>query len=292
MTEPAKKWTIKELLNWISTYLAQKEIDSPRLCAELLLANVLEMSRIQLYTNFDKTVSEPDREKLRSLVKHAADQEPVQYLVGRTEFYSLEIELTRDTLIPRPETELLVERAIEYLRTKNGPQLICDLCTGSGCIAVAIAKNFADCHIIATDISDQALNVAAANIKKHHLESRIDLINGNLFEPLIGQMNENLFDLIVTNPPYVSESEYQNLPENIRKHEPTHALLAGPEGLDIYKQIAVQAPNHLKPGAAIMMEIGYKQAPAVNELLEKANLKNISVEKDHAGRDRLVKAFK
>ncbi len=153
-------WTINKLLGWISQYLKDRGIESPRLHAELLLSHVLGLKRIELYTHHDTQVAKSDLEKLHALVKRAGLNEPVAYLVGKTEFYSIEIEVSKDCLIPRPETELLVQRAVEFLRTRDGMQSVCDLCTGSGCIAVAIAKNFPQANIIATDISDQALKIA------------------------------------------------------------------------------------------------------------------------------------
>jgi release factor glutamine methyltransferase len=174
------QWTIKKLLDWMTGHFTEKKIDSPRLTAELLLSTVLNKQRIELYMNFDKEVEKPDLDKLRALVKRCLENEPVQYLTGRTEFYSLSLKVTPDCLIPRPETELLVERAIEFLRSRTGPQYICDLCTGSGCIAVSIAKNYPDAKVIATDISDKALSVAAESIAKYNLAERIHLLQGDL----------------------------------------------------------------------------------------------------------------
>ena len=164
------EWTIQRLLTWVTEYLTQKGVDSPRLSAELLLSNVLGLKRIELYTQYNKVVAQEQLDRLRDLVKRAGLHEPVVYLVGRTEFYSIEFEVTPDCLIPRPETELLVQRSIEFLRKRTGPQLVCDLCTGCGVIAVAIAKNVPDAKVIATDISEPALAVAARNVEKHTLD--------------------------------------------------------------------------------------------------------------------------
>ena len=163
------EWTIQRLLTWVTEYLTQKGVDSPRLSAELLLSNVLGLKRIELYTQYNKVVAQEQLDRLRDLVKRAGLHEPVVYLVGKTEFYSIEFEVTPDCLIPRPETELLVQRSIEFLRKRTGPQLVCDLCTGCGVIAVAIAKNVPDAKVIATDISETALAVAARNVEKHTL---------------------------------------------------------------------------------------------------------------------------
>ena len=286
-------WTIQKLLNWVTEYLTSKGIESPRLSSELLLSNVLELKRIDLYTQFDKQVPQDQLDKLHELVKRAGLYEPVAYLTGKTEFYSLELDITSDCMIPRPETELLVQRAIEFLRTRSGVQYVCDLCTGSGCIAVAIAKNFPDARITATDISAAALEVADRNIEKHRLKEQVRLLCGDLFEPVIQQLDVSQFDLIVCNPPYVSTSEYENLDKNIKDYEPQSALLAGEDGMDVYRRIIEKVDDFLKPGAALKLEIGYAQGPTVRELLEQTGtFGEIKIEKDFHDNDRIVIAKK
>ncbi len=286
-------WTINKLLSWISQYLKDRKIESPRLHAELLISYVLGLKRIELYTHHDTQVAKHDLEKLHALVKRAGLNEPIAYLVGKTEFYSIEIEVSQDCLIPRPETELLVQRAIEFLRMRDGIQLVCDLCTGSGCIAVAIAKNFSQAKIIATDISDQALLIAARNVEKYNLQERIKLLSGDLFDPVIPQLDTGKFDLIVSNPPYISDIEYEKLDKNVKEYEPRIALFAGVDGLDIYKRIIEKADLFLKPSAALMFEIGYSQGPSVRELLDNTqSFSEITIEKDFNDNDRIVKAIK
>jgi release factor glutamine methyltransferase len=307
-------WTIQKLLNWIAAYFTEKGIDGPRLSAELLLSHVLSLKRIELYTLFDKPVDQQQLHTLHALTKRAGQDEPVAYLTGKTEFYSIELDITPDCLIPRPETELLVERAIEFLRARaaEGPgigdalesgrlcnnsgapaQFVCDLCTGSGCIAVAIAKNFPGARIIATDISAAALEVAASNVEKHQLKERISLLQGDLFDPLIRQLDTTGFDLIVCNPPYVSAAEFEALDRNVKDYEPKVALFAGDDGLDIYRRIIEKADFFLKPAAALMLEIGYAQGPALRDLLERTNtFAEINIEKDFHNNDRVVTAIK
>jgi release factor glutamine methyltransferase len=304
-----QKWTIQKLLNWITEYLTEKGIDSPRLSAELILSHVLGLKRIELYTQFDKPVAKEQLDKLHELVKRAGQHEPIAYLTGKIEFYSLELNVTPDCMIPRPETELLVERAIEFLRTcadksqmvtSNLRQAIsdkrfaiCDLCTGCGCIAIAIAKNFPDARIIATDISDAALAVAAKNIEKHQLSDRIKLLCGDLFDPLVPKLDVNKFDLIICNPPYVSTAEFEKLQKNVKDYEPKPALLAGEDGLDIYRQIIEKADQFLKPDGALMLEIGYAQGKKIKELLEQAGyFSQIKIEKDFHNNDRIAIARK
>jgi len=250
------------------------------------------MERIELYTQFDKTVTKEQLDKLHDLVKRAGQHEPISYLTGRTEFYSLQLEVCPDCMIPRPETELLVERAIEFLRTRTGPQFVCDLCTGCGCIAVAIAKNFPDAKIIATDICDAALNVAAKNIEKYKLKDRITLLCGDLFEPLVPHLDVEKFDLIVCNPPYVSASEFEKLDKSVKDYEPRLALFAGVDGLDVYRRIIDKADQFLKSDAALMLEMGYAQGPAIKELLEQTGaFAEIKIEKDFNDNDRIVTAL-
>jgi len=294
-----ESWTIQKLLNWVTEYLKNKGIDSPRLSAELLLSYVLGLKRIELYTQFNKIVEQEQLTQLRELVKCAAGHEPIAYLTGKKEFYSLELEITKDCLIPRPETELLVERAIEFLRTRGGEQSVCDLCTGCGCIAVSIARNFADCRIVATDISDAALEVAARNVKQYGLDNRVKLLQGDLFEPIIAGLpvqrsvsevgDPAKFDLIVCNPPYVSEPEFEKLAKNVRDFEPRQALAAGVDGLDIIKRLIANANQHLKPAAALMLEIGNEQGEAVRRMLEDTGrFDTIKIEKDYQKLDRLA----
>jgi release factor glutamine methyltransferase len=277
------------MLEWLTPYLTEKGIESPRLTAELLIAHVLEMPRIQLYVNFDKILNQNQLDQLRELIKRTANHEPFQYLIGRTEFYSLPIQVSPDVLIPRPETELLVERAIEFIRPLKDNPTILDLCTGSGCIAVVIAKNVPNAKIIATDISEQALQIAEKNIRTHNLENSVKLLAGNLFEPIIDGLENDTFDLIVSNPPYVCDAEYSKLAPNVREYEPKQALHGGSDGLEIYRKILAQIKPHLKPNAALMLEIGCNQGLDVKNLIEQTNIfKNIKIEKDLSNNDRII----
>ncbi len=286
-------WTIKKLLEWMASHFGQKGIDSPRLTAEIILSFVLQMERIELYTHFDEVVQKLQLDKLHNLVKRCLQNEPVQYLTGRCEFYSLSLKVAPDCLIPRPETELLVERAIEFLRSRAGAQYVCDLCTGCGCVAVAVAKNFPDAKIIATDVCDKALSIAAENIAKYNLSERIELLQGDLFKPVISRLDVKEFDLIVCNPPYVSKTEYEKLDLKVRNYEPKLALAGGPDGLDIYRRIAAEVPGHLKKEGAVILEIGCLQGKQVKELLEETNAFGpIKVEKDFNNNDRIVTAIR
>ena len=280
-------WTIKALLDWMTPYLGDKEIDAPRLCAEMLLAHVLGIQRIELYTGFDRIVPQAQLDTLRALVKRAGEHEPVAYLVGITEFYSIELDVGPGCLMPRPETELLVQQAIECLRSHTDMESVLDLCTGSGCIAVAIAKNHASSHLVATDLSEEAITMADRNIRKHQQAKRIELIQGDLFDPV----ESRRFDLIISNPPYVTTTDYTQLDTNVRDYEPRLALDGGPDGLDVYRRILARGPQHLKDNGILMLEIGYNQGSATKALFKQAPLFTaIDIHKDLQGHDRIIVA--
>jgi len=281
--------TIQQLLTRTTAYFTEKGLESPRLRAEILIAETLALSRIELYTNFDRPIDQGDLEKLRRMVKRAAAKEPVEYIVGRTEFYSLTFAVNSSCVIPRPETELLVERSIEFLRNRGGPQLVCDLCTGSGCIAVAIAKNFAAASIIATDICDRVLAVAAENASRHGVSDRVRILKGDLFEPVLPQLDAEKFDLVVSNPPYVSSSEFEALDGGVRRHEPGLGLHGGRDGLNVIRRIVAEVPAFLKETGALMLEIGHRHGHVVRELFKASGrFERIEIHKDFAGIDRVV----
>ena len=286
-------WTIQKLPNWITEYFTEKGLDSPRLAAELLLSHVVGLKRIELYTQFDKPIAKQQLDQLHKLVKRAGQSEPIEYLTGKTEFYSLQFGVTSDCMIPRPETELLAERAIKFLQSRPGSQLVCDIGTGTGCIAIAIARNCPDVRIIATDICDAALAVAAENVEKHQLQDRIELLCGDLFEPIARRLGGDKFDLIVCNPPYVSTAEYEGLEKNVKDYEPKLALLAGRDGLDVHRRIIEEVDAFLKTDATLMLEIGYNQGQAVRKLLEESGwFAEIQIEKDFNNNDRIAIAKK
>lgn len=287
------EWTTIKLLTWMEQYFKDKGIDSPQLSAQLLLSHVLNKTRLELYLNHEKPVPQEKLDQLRALVKQAGQHKPIAYLTGSTCFYSMDFIVDTNTLIPRPETEMLVEKAVDFLRTRQGQQYALDLCTGSGCIACAVAKNFKDVKLIATDICEDALNIADKNVNLHKLNDKIHLLQGSLFEPVIEQLDESRFDLIISNPPYVSESEYQELDANVKDYEPSKALLAGVDGLDIYKSIAELVGSFLKDDGLLLMEIGYRQGSSVKEILQDTGLfELIRVEKDFNDNDRVVSAYR
>jgi release factor glutamine methyltransferase len=287
----AKTWIIKDLLPVTSDYLKKKNIESPRLCAEILLSHQLSVSRLKLYMEYDQPVSGKDLDQYRGMVKRLVDGEPVQYITGLQEFWSMDFTVNRSVLIPRPETEIVVEQAIRIYNENNyseRPEIhILDMCTGSGAIAVALASEMKNAILTAVDISRGAIDTANLNITRHGMTDRISVIEGNMFEPFIN--NPKYFDIIVTNPPYVTKEEYKLLPKKIRDFEPGIALESGTDGLSHIRIIIEKAHNYLNPGGWLLLEMDPNQIEAVNQIISYNDFYlNISVVKDYSHRDRVV----
>lgn len=282
-----EEWTVKRILDWTTEHLKKHGSESARLDAEILLAHTRGCKRIDLYTRYDEPLSERQRAQMRDLVKRRANAEPVAYLVGYKEFYSLSFKVTRDVLIPRPETETLVLEAIELAKSSPADRLsLLDLCTGSGCIAVAAAKGSTKLAVSATDRSEAALAVARENAER--IGVTVQFRQGDLFDAVPADAK---FDVILSNPPYVSEREYESLPPDIRRHEPAVALLAGPDGLDVLRRIADEAPKRLHAGGQLLVELDPQQAETVAGLL-RPNFTDVRFVKDLAGNVRVVHATK
>lgn len=261
-------WTIGKLLTWTKSHFESRGVDEPRLSAEILLAEVLGCKRIELYARFEAAPTDDQRAKYRELVRKAAEHEPIAYLVGHKEFYSLDFLVTPDVLIPRPETELLVEHSLAWCQTHPRDRYdLLEVGTGSGCVAIAISKRRPSVHAVASDLSEAALGVAAENIRRHELAERIRTVQADLLKLPKEIIPPGGFDLIVSNPPYVAEKDRDQLPENVRKYEPAIALFAGSDGLDLYRRMASDAPALLKPGGCLLLEIGISQADGVEALL-------------------------
>ena len=279
------------LLEKSSGYLEAKGVEAARLSVELLLAHTLGCERIQLYTTFDQAVPELMLARFRELIKLRAEQVPVGYLTGKAYFYSLEFTVNPDVLIPRPETELLVEQVVNICRTSHfGNPGILEIGTGSGCVAIALAKNLPHAELVATDISAEALAVAKDNAQKHELSERIRFAQGDLFQAL----NEHGkrpggFDFIVSNPPYISRAEIPDLPADVREYEPRLALLAGDEAMAVHRRIVDGAQSYLAPKGKLLMELGHEQARAGRELLEQSGyLCEVRTVRDLQGHERVV----
>lgn len=290
MSQP-EQWTVKRLLEWTTDYFKKSGSDSPRLDAEILLAHAMNCKRIDLYVSFAKEPTEPQRTRFRETVKRRAAGEPVAYLVGHKEFYSLSFEVTRETLIPRPETEHLVVESLDALAKSNKQNdlSVCDVGTGSGAIAVAIAKNAPKCRVTAVDISQAAIEVAKRNAETHEVANRIAFVASDL----LAEFPETpLFDVIVSNPPYVSESEYEQLPPDVKNYEPKLALLAEEDGTAVIRRLSEQSRPRLREGGHFLVELSPMIAGRIVEMLRKQTWRDVRVLKDSAGLDRIVAARK
>lgn len=280
-------WTVRRMLEWTTSHLQKHGSDTPRLDAEILLAHARGCRRIELYTRFDEIVNEQQRAVMRDLVKRRAKSEPVAYLVGFREFYGLDFRVTHDVLIPRPDTETLVLELLEIIKPLDAPQIL-DLCTGSGCIAVATAVNKPTAQLTAVDILPKALEVARSNAERHNVADRIRFLEGDLFEPLEAGAQ---FDVVASNPPYVTEEELDTLQPDVRLHEPRIALDGGPGGLEVLRRLVADTHCYLLPGGHLLFEIAPEQADAVVEMLDQhGSYTNAGVKKDLAGHKRVAHA--
>jgi release factor glutamine methyltransferase len=288
-------WTVRRLLEWTTPWFSRKEVDSPRLSAELLLAHVLKVPRIKLYTDYERVLADGDLGRYRELVQRASEHEPIAYLTGVAHFFNLEFEVNRDVLIPRPDTETLVENVLQLVRNQSGMEAprILDLCTGSGCIAIALASRLKHATVIATDISANAVAVARRNAQKLGVADRVAVEEGDLFEALAGKVDVQPFDLIVANPPYIATSQMAGLPRNVREYEPANALDGGLDGLMVHRRILEGAPERLVSGGRIFLEIAFDQGKNAVEMMNRfAAFEESRILKDYGGRDRVITARK
>lgn len=281
----AEEWTVGRLLGWTTDWLAARGAESPRLDAEVLLAHVRGCPRIALYTAFDTPVAEAERGRFRELVKRRGAGEPVAYLVGSREFFSLPFAVDKAVLVPRPETEGLVVRVLDLCRAAAAPRIV-DVGTGSGAIAVTLAKHLPRGTFAATDVSPAALDVARANAARHGVAERIEFVHGDLLAAAAGP-----WDVIVSNPPYVREDEFAALPRDVREHEPRTALVAGPTGVEVVARLAAAAAAALVPGGWLVVEIGPTVAAAAAAALAAIpELEPGPMLKDLAGLPRIVQS--
>lgn len=278
----------------ITEFLKRCDIEAARMESEIILAHVLGKDRLELYRDNPK-LSRWTVKKIDRILKRRAKREPLQYILGFTEFIGLRIKVGHGVLIPRPETEIVVDEVIKFLQNKNQSQSctpsrdneklrILDLCTGSGCIAVALAARLMHAEVVATDISGQALSYSRKNAKANKAKNVI-FLKGSLFEPV---QNLEAFDVIVSNPPYVRSSDIENLQPEIREWEPLNALDAGEDGLRFYKAMLPKIRLHLRENGAVFLEVGAGQADEVSDIARANGFKNVSAVKDAAGIDRVL----
>lgn len=252
-------WTTRRLLDWMNTAFRGAGLDSPRLSAEILVSAVLGCDRLRLYMDPDRPASPDERDRLRDLTRRALAHEPIQYLVGRWSFFGLQIACDARALIPRPSTETIPEHALQHARRPDAAPFrrIADIGTGTGCLAIALARHLPNAAVIATDLSVDALSLAAENIEAHGLTGRVELRHGHLLGPL---RDDGPFDLIVSNPPYIPDHEWPDVPPNVKDHEPHLALRGGHDGLDLIRGLIKDAPPLLAAGAWIMIEAAASNA--------------------------------
>ncbi|MFH2011818.1 MAG: peptide chain release factor N(5)-glutamine methyltransferase [Pseudomonadota bacterium] len=289
-----KTWTILQLLNRTSQYFNEKGIENPRLDSEVLLAHSLKTSRLNLYLNYDKPVLKNELKEYRELIKRRIRREPLQYITGHQEFWSLNLKVNEGVLIPRPETEILVEEALKtFFQNEPFYQLIniLELGTGSGAIAIALAKELRRVMIVATDISDVAVKTAKENASLHGVEENITFLQGSLFKPV--SERTGAFSLVISNPPYIPIESFKDLQPEVRDFEPRVALNGGQEGLKFYRKILSQAGRYLAKDGWLMMELGEGQAEKVTRLIElTGEFSSSYIVKDFSGIERVVKAQK
>jgi release factor glutamine methyltransferase len=269
--------TVLEVLQSATSYFQKRNIDSPRLNAEHLLAHVLGRKRIDLYLEFERRLPESELRPLRELVKRRGSGEPLQHLLGTVEFCGRTFRCDKRALVPRPETEQLVELLISHFKSEIAPARIIDVGTGSGVIALTLAAEFPKAEVVGADISEEALMLARENAERLGLANRVRLLRSNFFE---GVQSE--FDLIVANLPYVSTEDRQNLSREVL-HDPEVALFAGARGDELMQQLIAQAPSWLRPGGMLTMEIGIGQSKTLLAALADKNYRDIWTEKDYSG---------
>ncbi len=258
-------WTVRKILDWTVEYFQKKHLPDARLSAELLLAHVLHLNRVELYLQFERIVTPAERETFKALIQRRSQREPLQYILGEAEFYGLRFKVKPDVLIPRPETELLVDSIIEYLRQFpiEKPEIL-DIGTGSGCIAIAVKHQVPAAAVTAVDVSPAALDVARENARIHEVD--IEWIAGDGIRFLAETSSR--YHVIVSNPPYIAENEWASLQPEVKQFEPRQALVSGSTGLEFYEQIIPLAGKRLHPGGRLVLEIGYNQGETVPRIME------------------------
>ena len=290
LTTPANtQWTIIKLLQWAASYLKSHDIDSPRATGEILLAHALKLERIELYLNYDQPLLGDELKAFKLLIKRRIGREPVAYILGVKEFWSLDLEVTRDVLIPRPETECLVEAALELLSKYSSSQAkrILDLGTGSGAIVLALASQQPQHTYFASDLSTPALEAAHRNAKRHDLCEIIQFFAADWLKAL--RPEKSAFDMIVSNPPYIPSRVIQGLQPEINRYEPIAALDGEEDGLESFRKILESVHHCLKPGGELLLEIGHDQQDAVHRIaFDCGYYDDFSCTKDYGGHDRVV----
>jgi release factor glutamine methyltransferase len=287
VTSDPEAWSVRRVLGWAAEDLKRRGNEQGRLDAELLLGRVLKLDRIGLIMQAERPLSATELGGFRELFKRRRNGEPVAYLLGEREFYGIALRVDSRVLIPRPDSECLVEVALERTRERSMLGSALDLCTGSGCIAIAFARTRPTWSVTACDISADALEVARDNAHRTGAIRNLRFFEGSLFGPVQGQR----FDLITANPPYIASAEVAELPPDVRDFEPRLALDGGADGLDFVRQIAAQAQAAMTPGALLALEIGWDQGEAARGILNQHGFTHVELARDLAGRERVVSGY-
>lgn len=280
----SETWTIRKVLTWTTQHFEKRQVDAPRLTAEILLSHVLKLGRVRLYVDLDRPLSKDELASYKALIARRLAGEPTQYLTGQKEFYNRTFKVDARVLIPRPETELLVEACLRAL-PKDAPSRALDVCTGSGCIAISLAAERPQATVVATDLSPDAVALARENAEALKVADRVTVLQGDLFSPL--PPDSARFHVVVSNPPYVASGDIPGLSAEVRR-EPKLALDGGADGLVAVRRVVKDARRWLEPGGLLAMEIGEDQGPAVLELLRAAGWADARVEKDLERRERMA----
>lgn len=281
----SKPWTILSVLDWTRTHFESKGLGSPRLDAELILAKVLGLQRVMLYARFDQPLRPEELAQIRALVARRSRREPMAYLLEERELYGLPFEVTPEVLIPRPDTELLIDVALELLRGVEAPS-IADVGTGSGCVAIVLAKELPTARVEASDTSPGALAVARRNAAKNGVAERVSFLEGDLLSAR--PAGAAPLHLVTANLPYIPTAVIPTLEPDVRDFEPRSALDGGPDGLGPIRRLVAQAPAHLRPGGVLALEIGHDQRDRALALLAAAGLEEPTARRDLGGHDRVV----
>ena len=279
-------WTINSLLNWTVNYFKSKNIQSARLDAEVLLSHVLRQERIYLYVHFDEPMEQNELSKFREYVKKRAQHVPIAYIIGEREFMGLPFKVTKDTLIPRPDTEILVENVLNNVDKDKEIEIV-DIGTGSGAIILSLLVNLPKAQGKTVDISSKAIEVAKENAVNLQVNDRCEFFVGDLFAPL----NDNKFDVIVSNPPYIPQKDIATLEDDVKEYEPVSALTDGGDGLSYYRRLLSEGKAYIKENGFIALEIGIYQSEDVKQIAMDNGWKDIKIIKDYAGIDRVVLAW-
>ena len=275
--------TLLDVVQKSTQYLEQKGIENPRRQAEEVISEAFGLKRLEIYLNFERPLTESEIVKCRSVIERRGKREPSQYISGNVEFLNCKIQVTRDVLIPRQETEILTDKIIQELSKENlEGKTLWDVCSGSGCIGIAIKKRFPQLHVILSDISEKALEIAKYNAEINEVD--VDCLLGDLLAPFANKKA----DFFVCNPPYIAEHEFSGLEPEVRDFEPKSALVSGPSGLEFYHRLVLELKNYLLPGSKAWLEIGHGQGQALQNLFSALPCKSAEIQTDWSGKERFL----